>query len=57
MIAIDQFEDLATEVAKLNGLTEDEAAAIVAKVGDTPELDAAGNVLFEGRTLRWPFDE
>lgn len=57
MIEFAQFEALAADVAKLNGLSEDEAADIVSKVGDTPDVDAQGNVVFEGRALRWPFDE
>lgn len=57
MMEFDQFQELVAEVAKLNSLSEDEAGDIVAEVGDTPEVNAAGNVVFQGRELRWPFDE
>jgi hypothetical protein len=57
MMEFDQFQELVAEVAKLNSLSEDEAGDIVAEVGDTPEVNAAGNVIFQGRELRWPFDE
>jgi hypothetical protein len=57
MMEFDQFQELVDDVAKMNGLTEEEAGDIVAEIGDTPEVNAAGNVVYQGRELRWPFSE
>lgn len=58
MMSIDQFEALAQDVARLNGISEDLALAAVAAAGDTPETNDAGQVVvtvgLDLLTLIWP---
>lgn len=53
MIAGDEFDAQIEEFAKLNGLSLDEATRILYGIGDTPELNEAGEVVFEGRVIRF----
>lgn len=60
MITESDFEALAAEVARLNGISRAEAEEAVAQIGDTPDLDQSGSAVLwndgqRGTTrLRWP---
>jgi hypothetical protein len=58
----DAFDQLVEEVAQLNGLSEDVAADLVARVGDTPETDDQDRVVVTSEDgvehrLVWPIEE
>ncbi len=57
MLAFDGFKVFADELARLNGLSEDEAAEVAAVIGDTPEVDDQGRVLVNGRAYIMPMSE
>lgn len=43
------FQSLIADLARLNGISEDEAGEIAARIGDTPELDGQGRAVVDGR--------
>jgi hypothetical protein len=45
MMSPDQFNEAAKNLARLNGLTEERAQELLARVGDTPELGEDGRVV------------
>lgn len=51
------FQGLIEDLARLNGLTEDEAGEIAVKIGDTPEIDAQGRAVVDGRAYIIPFSD
>lgn len=51
------FKGLIDELARLNGLSEDEAGEIAARIGDTPELDAQGRAIVDGRAYIIPISD
>ena len=51
------FQGLIEDLARLNGLTEAEAGDIAVKIGDTPELDAQGRAVVDGRTYLLPAED
>lgn len=48
------FSSLVQDLARLNGISEDEAAEVAAAIGDTPALDEQGRALFNGRAYVIP---
>lgn len=54
MMTPDEFDALVAEVARLNGVSAEEAEPVVVKCGDVHELDDQGRVIFEGRAWIWP---
>lgn len=56
------FQELAAEVARLNGVTMETGLALIAKLGDTPIVDESRRVmvLWPGeqtpRVVVWPED-
>lgn len=62
MLTEDRFNALVGDVAKLNGISEDLAADLVAYVGDTPQCDENGELIACDSTgrrhlIRWPEEE
>jgi hypothetical protein len=51
------FKGLIEDLARLNGLSEDEAGEIAVKIGDTPELDGQGRAVVDGRAYIIPISE
>lgn len=51
------FQAFVADLARLNGLSEDEAGEIAARIGDTPELDAQGRAVVDGRPYIIPLSE
>lgn len=45
------------DVARLNGLSRDEAGEIAVKIGDTPELDEQGRAVVDGRAYIIPLSD
>lgn len=61
MISPEDFASLARQLAKLNDLDVKTASALLAQIGDTPELSEDGRVVivWEGAEyqLAWPEDD
>lgn len=57
MFDFDGFQSFADGLARLNNLSEDEAAKIAAPIGDTPELDAQGRAVVDGRPYLLPAED
>lgn len=51
------FKAFADELARLNGLSEDEASDIAAAIGDTPEIDEQGRAVVNGRAYLIPMSD
>ena len=57
MFDFEGFKTFIDELARLNGLSEDEASDIAAAIGDTPELDEQGRAVVNGRAYLIPVSE
>lgn len=61
MISPDDFDDLASDLAKLNDLDLETASALLAQIGDTPELAEDGRVVITWKgteyQLTWPNED
>ena len=57
MFDFEGFKTFIDELARLNGLSEDEASDIAAAIGDTPELDKQGRAVVNGRAYLIPVSE
>lgn len=61
MISPDEFDALAADLAKLNGLDLETASALLGQIGDTPELAEDGRVVITWKgteyQLTWPNED
>jgi hypothetical protein len=57
MFDLEVFKTFIDELARLNGLSEDEASDIAAAIGDTPEIDEQGRAVVHGRAYLIPLSE
>lgn len=53
----DGFNEFIQDLARLNGLSEDEAGEIAVKIGDTPEIDEQGRAVVNGRAYLIPMSD
>jgi len=51
------FFELAQEIARLNGISQEDAEDILAETGSCPQLNDDGKVVFKGRVIAWPIDD
>lgn len=51
MLTPDAFDERVRSIAKLNGVSVEEAGRIACLIGDTPEMDEQGNVFVEGKII------
>lgn len=54
MFDFEGFKTFIEDLARLNGLSEDEASDIAAAIGDTPEIDEQGRAVVNGRAYLIP---
>jgi len=51
MLTPEAFDEMVKDIAKLNGVSVEEAGRIACIIGDTPELDEKGNVMVDGKIV------
>lgn len=52
MLTPDAFDEMVKDIAKLNGVSVEEAGRIACLIGDTPMLEEQGNVIVDGKIIR-----